>query len=175
MIVKTKKYQLEPKIFRRIGLWNTIKGQWWLPAAIFGGIIILNLLLNLVYPNIWIYFFAPLGVWFYYLFWWVQFTGAPHLEQNKVMFEKFTYEIDSRFITMKANAKEGMQLKWDMIREVQMKNDAFIFYVSKAQFVYLPFKIFNNQNDIRFVESLIRRKKLLPEKEVTTTTTTTNS
>jgi hypothetical protein len=161
MIVKTKKYQLPKKTYRKIGLSNVLKTQWWLPVSIFFGVIVLNLLLNLVYTNIWIYIFAPIGLLLYYLFWWVQFTGAPELEQMKPMFEKFTYEISGKEILMKKNAKEGMQMKWEMIKSAQKTKDAYLLMFSKAQFIYLPFKIFNSDNDLRFTDAILRRKNLL--------------
>lgn len=161
MIVKTKKNQLEHKTYRKIGLRNIMRTQWWLPLSIFLGIILLNLLLNTIYRNTWIYFLAPVGVGIYYLFWWVQFTGVTQLKQYQVLFEKLSYEIDSRQILMKKNAKEGMQIKWEMIKSAEKTKDAFLLYLSKAQFIFLPFKAFNSDNDIRFTESLLKRKNLL--------------
>ncbi len=172
MIIKTKKYQLEPKTYTRLGMSNIIREQWWLPVALFFGFIVFNLLLNLVYENIWIYIFAPIAVGLYFLFWWVQFAGAAQLKQNELMFEKYTYEIDGRSIFMKVNAKEGMQLKWEMIQKAEKneKKEYFLLTVSKGQFLYLPFKIFNSMNDIRFLESILRRKSLIKggsiEKEI---------
>jgi hypothetical protein len=161
MIVKTKKYQLDAKTYRRICMKQIFKKQWWLPVSIFAGIIILNLLLNLVYPNIWIFFIAPFGLLGWYWFWWIQFTGAPQLPQMKPMFEKFTYEISGKDIMMKVNAKEGMQMKWEMVKSVEKTNDEFILMMSVAQFIHLPFRIFNSDNDIRFVEAIMKRRNLL--------------
>lgn len=161
MIVKTKKYQLPVKTYRRIGLGYVLKTQWWLPVSIFSGIIVLNLLLNLVYPNIWIFFFAPISLLFYYWFWWIQFTGAPQLEQMKPMFERFTFEISGKEIMMKKNPKEGMQMKWETIKRAEKTKDAFLLIFSKVQFIHLPFKIFNSDNDLRFTEALLKRKNLL--------------
>lgn len=161
MIIKTKKYQVDPKTYRKIALNNVIKTQWWLPVSIFFGIIILNLLLNLVYTNTWIYYFAPVALLLYYLFWYIQFTGAPHLEQMKPMFQRMTYEISGKELLLKISAREGMQLKWDMIKRAEKHKDAYILFFSKAQFIYLPFKIFNSQNDLNFTEALLKRKNLL--------------
>ncbi|NJO03649.1 MAG: YcxB family protein [Bacteroidia bacterium] len=162
MIIKTKKYQLDSKTYRKIAMKNILLSQWWLPTAIFFGIIILNLLLNLtVYENLWIYFLAPVGAGLYYLFWLVQFTGAPHLEQMKPMFQKLNYEISGKEILMKMNARQGMQMKWEMIKSAEKSKDAFILFFSKAQFLHLPFRIFNSDNDLRFTEALLKRKNLL--------------
>ncbi|MCU0446630.1 MAG: YcxB family protein [Microscillaceae bacterium] len=163
MIVKTKKYQLDPKTYRRICMQQIFKTQWWLPISIFAGLIVLNLLLNLVYPNIWIFFLAPLGLLGWYGFWWVQFTGAPYLAQMKPMFEKFSYEISGKDILMRVNQKEGMQMKWEMVKRAEKTKDAYLLIFSQAQFIYLPFKIFNSDNDMRFTEAIMKRKNLLTE------------
>lgn len=163
MNVKTKKYQLDTKTYRRIALKNVRKSQWWLPLTIFGGFIVLNLLINLVYSNYWIYIFAPLGVGLYYLFWWVQFTGAPQLEQMKPMFQRLSYEISGKELLLKMSAREGMQIKWDMIKKAEKDKEGFTLYLSKAQFIHLPFRIFNSDNDVRFTEALLKRRKLLAE------------
>jgi hypothetical protein len=166
MKVVTKKHQLTPKIYRRICMRSIIKKQWWLPLALFGGVVALNILLNLtIYRNIWIYFFAILGPSLWYLFWWIQFTGAPHLTQLKPFFEKFIYEFSSKDIILRVNQKEGVQLKWENIQSAEKTEDAFILYISVAQIIHLPFKIFQNENDLRFMEKMIlERKNLLKSK-----------
>lgn len=162
MLIKTKKYELSPKTYRRLGIQYIFKKQWWLPAAIFAGVIVLNILINVLgYRNLWIYFLALIGAWGWYLFWWIQYTGIPQMPQNKVMFEKFTYEITSQQILIKKNATEGMVIKWEMIKEVTKTKDAFVFILSKAQFLHFPFKIFNSENEIKFLEAILQRKNLL--------------
>jgi hypothetical protein len=165
MIAKTRKYELDLKVYRRICLNNVMKQRWWIPVAIFGGIIVLNLLLNLVYRNTWIYFFAPLGAFMYYGFWWVQFTGAPHLPQMKEWFKKYMYEISSQHIMLKEKetAQQGMQIKWEMIKSAEKNKEGFVLFISVAQFIYLPFKIFQNDTDMKFTEAILRRKNLLKE------------
>ena len=59
---------------------------------------------------------------------------------------------------MKLNAKQGMPMKWDMIKEASVKKDAFVLIINRAQLVYLPHSIFNNANDISFVTSILKRK-----------------
>jgi hypothetical protein len=105
---------------------------------------------------------APLAIILYLLFWAIQFTGVTQLEQNKVLFQKLLYEIDGRQILIKLNAKEGMQMKWEMIKKAYKEKDHFLLVISKAQFIHLPYSIFNSDNDVKFTESLLRRKNLLP-------------
>ncbi|MCS6820870.1 MAG: hypothetical protein NZ551_03285 [Microscillaceae bacterium] len=162
VIAKTKKHQLDTKYYIKVAFRRTMKRKWWIGAAIFFGIILFNLLLNLVYPNIWIYFLAPIFAGFFFLFWYAQFVGATQLKQNQVMFNKYMYEIDNRYILLKINNKEAMQIKWDMIKSAEKTADAFHLWISNVQFIHLPFNIFNTSNDVKFVESILRKRNLLP-------------
>ena len=71
------------------------------------------------------------------------------------------YEIDSRQILMKLNAREGMPVQWNMIKRVELTKDAFVLYMSKTQFIHLPFRIFNTENEKKFMETILKRKKLI--------------
>jgi hypothetical protein len=165
MLIKTKKYELSPKVYKRLGMRYIFKKQWWLPAAIFGGVVLLNVIINLLgYKNWWIYTLAPIGVWGWYLFWWIQYTGIPQMPQNKVMFEKYAYEISSQQILIRKNQQEGMVFKWDMIQEAAKLSDSFLLVVSKGQFLHFPFKIFNSEGEIKFLEAILQRKNLLSTK-----------
>lgn len=83
------------------------------------------------------------------------------MEQNKPIFQKMGYEIDSRQILMKINAREGMPVQWNMIKKAEMTKDAFVLYLSKAQFIHLPYRIFNTDNEKKFLETILKRKELI--------------
>jgi len=186
MIVKTKKYALDQKTYINIALRQWLKENWkW--AFVPLGLILLNVVLNITgaYPNYWIYIVIVLLTILYVLFWAVQITGIAQMEQSKALFQKYVYEIDSRQILMRINAKEGGLLKWNQIDSVIKDKDAYILFLdnteamknvkatwiarvvtkglSKAQFLYLPFSIFNSDNDLRFTDALLRRKGFLPD------------
>lgn len=80
------------------------------------------------------------------------------MEQNKILFERLNYEINSQQVLIKVNPRQGMPLKWDMIKEARMSKDYFLLIVSKAQLVHLPFRIFNTENEKKFVETILKRK-----------------
>ncbi|GGZ20124.1 hypothetical protein GCM10007049_10840 [Echinicola pacifica] len=156
MIVKTKKYKLETKTYVKLGLTNVLKQQWW--------VILIALAIACGYfwiPSWWWISMAVLAYVLYLLFWVIQFAGVSQMEQNKVMFDKMSYEIDSRQILMKLNAKQGMPINWPMIKKVEVHKDAFLLIMSKAQFIYLPYKIFNTENEKKFVETILKRKGLI--------------
>jgi hypothetical protein len=186
MIVKTKKYALEQKTYISVALRQWVLQNWkWGFVPL--GLILLNVVLSVtgVYPNYWIYIVIVLLTILYVLFWGVQITGIAQMEQSKPLFQKYVYEIDSRQILMRINAKEGGILKWNQIGSVEKDKNAYILFLdnaeamkgmkanwftravtkglAKAQFLYLPYTIFTSDNDLRFTDALLRRKGFLPE------------
>ena len=160
--VKTKKYQLDKKVYVRLGMTQLLRTQWyWVFVPI--GIIVLNVILNVTgaYHNWWIYLVAVLVALGYLIFWVIQFTGISQLEQYKVMFDKFAYDINNKQINAMVNAKEGMQIGWDMVKQVIKDKEAYTLVLSRGQFIYLPFSIFNSDNDIKFFERILRQKNLI--------------
>jgi hypothetical protein len=157
MIVKTKNYRLDKKTYINLALTSILKKQGWIAAL--GAFIIC--LMYIFVPSIWWFIGAALGLGLYLLFWWVQFYGVTQLEQGKMLFEKFAYEISSQQIIMKINPREGMPLKWDQIQRAQIGKDYFVLFVNKAQLIHLPFKIFNTENERKFLTSVLRTKGLL--------------
>jgi len=153
MIVRTKKYKLATGKYIGLALVGVLKQQWWvflIYFAICSGFFII--------PNAWWIIGASIALVLYLLFWLVQFAGVTQLEQSKFLFQKLTYELSSQQILVKLNAKQGMPMKWDQIKRVSAKKEAFLLFVSKAQLIYLPHRIFNSDNEIKFFETILRRK-----------------
>ena len=109
----------------------------------------------------WIYITAFTITILYVLFWYLQFSGVAYLEQFKMLFEKVEYHIDSRQVVIMMNAKQGMPIPWDKIESAKVGKDYFLLVVTRAQLIHLPYKIFNTQNDVKFVESILKRKNFI--------------
>ena len=153
MIVRTKKYQLATGKYIGLALVGVLKQQWWvflIYFAICSGFFII--------PNAWWIIGASITLVLYLLFWLVQFAGVTQLEQSKFLFNKLNYELSSQQILVKLNAKQGMPMKWDQIKRASAKKEAFLLFVSKAQLIYLPHRIFNSDNEIKFFETILKRK-----------------
>ncbi len=156
MIVKTKNYRLEKKTYIKLAFTSILKQQWWV------GLIVVAICLGYLWiPSWWWFFGAFTGAGFYLLFWWLQFYGVTQLEQGKMLFERYSYEISSQQVVMKLNPREGMPMKWDQFRSAKVGKDYFALFVNKAQMVYLPFKIFNSDNERKFVASILKTKGLV--------------
>lgn len=156
MIIKTKKYKLETSTYIKMAMLELLRKQWWF---IIGPIALACL--AFIWPSWWFISGAILIVVLYLLFWAVQFTGVTQLEQNKIIFEKMAYEIDGRQILMKINEKQGMPVNWDMIKKAKKTKDAYLLSLSKAQFIHLPFRIFNTPNDLKMMDAYLKRKNLI--------------
>lgn len=157
MIVKTKNYKLEKKTYIQLALKSVLKKQGWIAVAVAVALCLCYMWI----PSIWWFITAFVGLGLYILFWWIQFYGVTQLEQGRMLFEKFSYEINSQQILMKINPREGMPMKWDQIKSAAIGKDFFVLYVNKAQLIYLPFKIFNTDNERKFVASVLKSKGLV--------------
>lgn len=153
MIVRTKKYQLSTKTYIWIALKGVLQQQWWvflIYLAICAGYFWI--------PNWWWVIGASIALVVYFLFWLIQFAGVTQLEQGKFLFERLGYEITSHQILIKLNPKQGMPMKWEQIKRAKTLKDSFVLFISKAQLIHLPHRIFNNDNEIRFFETILKRK-----------------
>src|SRR6188508_3571861 len=160
MIVKTKNYRLEKNDYIKLALKGILRQQWWV------SLIVVAICLGFVWiQSIWWFIAAFIGAGLYLLFWWIQFYGVTQLDQGKMLFEKFSYEISSQQILMKINPREGMPLKWDQIKSAAIGKDHIVLFVNKAQLIYWPFKIFNTDNERKFVASILKSKGLVKIKE----------
>ena len=157
MIVKTKNYKLEKKTYVSIAFKNILKQQGWI-----AGLVVVALCLGYLWiPSVWWFIGAAIGLGLFLLFWWIQFYGVTQMEQGKMLFEKFSYEISSQQVLMKINPREGMPLKWDQFKKAFIDKDAFVLFVNKAQIIHLPFRIFNTENERKFLTSILKNKGLL--------------
>ena len=156
MIIKTKKYKLPTSTYIRLGLQNIIREQWWvllIALAIMSGTFFIK--------TIWFVLIANIALLLYCLFWVAQFYGVTYLEQNQLLFERLRYEISSQQITIQLTAKQGMPITWDQVKKASKGKDAFLLVISKVHFIHLPYKIFNSKHEIKFIETILKRKGLL--------------
>lgn len=177
--IRTKKYQLEKDLYTNLALKQVWKREWWyalIPLVLF--------LLPAAFSFSWWWVaIAVVVTILYILLRSAQVMGVTQMEQSNPLFEKLSYEIDSRQILLKRNEREGMALNWDMIEKARQQDEAFFLWLqapSGAQlpggwrgwlartfqvpvFLHLPHRIFNSANDIKMMESLLKRKNLIAE------------
>ena len=156
MKVTTRNYRLEKNDYIKMALKGVLIQQWWaVPIAL--AICCCYFLV----PSFWWIFSGVLAYGLFVLFWYIQFFGVTHLDQGKMLFERFSYEITSQQILMKLNAREGMPMKWEQILRAKVGKDHFLLFVNKAQLIYWPYKIFASDNERKFVLSILRNRGLV--------------
>jgi len=153
MIVKTKKYALDKKAYILAGMRNVLQQQWWVVL-----IALAISAMTFVIPSNWWWIGALIAFVLYLLFWVIQFTGVTQLEQTKMLFDKLSYEIDSRQVLIKMSSKQGMPMKWDQIKRAWKDKKQFVLVINKAQMILFPFKVFKTENEVKFVETILKRK-----------------
>ena len=156
MIVRTKKYKLQNSTYFRLGLKNIIGEQWWVFLIALG---IMSGTFFIKTP--WFIIGATIGLVVYFLFWIIQFYGITQLEENQLIFERLGYEITSRQITAQISPKQGMPILWDQVKRAAQGKDYFLLVISKGHLIHLPYKIFNSTNEVKFVETILKRKGLI--------------
>ncbi|WP_242926208.1 hypothetical protein [Pontibacter vulgaris] len=177
MAIRTKKYQFDKKLYTNLALTQVWRKDWWqaiIPLALF-------LIPALFSFSWWWVAIAIIVTILFVLLRSAQVMGVTQMEQGNPLFEKMTYEIDQRQILMKRNDREGMALTWNMIQSARKKDDAFMLWLQPPTqeqmptgwkgwlartfqvpvFINLPYRIFNSPNDIKLMESMLRRKNLL--------------
>lgn len=157
MVIKTKKYQLDQNTYLKIAMTNILKQWLWVWA---------------IPPAVWAIFWVTDLFWWgfglalflivgYLLFWVVQFVGVSQHERAKALFDRYSYEIDSRQIMLKVSAKQGMPMKWNMVQSAKKTSDSYILSMSRAEFLVLPYEIFRKENDLKLMDNLLKRKNLI--------------
>lgn len=156
MIVRTKKYKMPYSLYVTLGMKNVLYIQWWIFP-----LVALFAMGTLWLKTIWFALLALLFLLGYFVFWLVQFYGLTQLEENRPMFERITYEIASNQLVVHVTPRQGMAIPWNQIQKAYKTKRYFLLRVSKFQFFYIPFKIFNAENEIKFVTAVLQRKGLL--------------
>ena len=153
MIIRTKKFQMNKSQYIKKGFFNLLIEQWWV-FIIYLGICGMNYFI----PSRWWIIGGSIALFLYLIFWLIQFFGVTQVEQSSYMFERLSYEISSNQLMMKINNKQGMPIKWESIKKVKIQSDGFLFKLNVVQFIIFPFRVFNNENEIRFLKSILNRK-----------------
>ena len=156
MIVRTKKYKLDTNTYIQMGLKNIVREQWWIfliALAIMSGTFFVK--------TIWFMLGSSIALVLYFFFWAIQFYGITYLEQNQLLFERLRYEISSQQVIAQLTSKKGMPITWDQVKRVIQGKNYFLLILSKAHLIYWPYKIFNTKHEIKFIQTMLKRKGLI--------------
>ncbi len=153
MTIKTRRYRLPKDRYFQLAFGQLLRTQWWVSVLLLGGAA-----WTAYYYRSW-WALAPALAWLLYMaFWSLQFYGVMTLEQNQFIFEPMAYELSSQRILMQLGSKQGAGIEWKQVVRAQARKDAFLLVLSKAQFLYLPHKIFKSPHEVQWMHALLKRK-----------------
>jgi hypothetical protein len=179
LAIRTKKYQFDPNTYTRIAMAEVWKKEWWralIPFAV-------GLLPAIIWPSWWWLLLAVLLAAVFVLVRSSLVTGVTQMEQSKPLFERMSYEADQRQLVLRQSEQKAMALPWEQIGRVRRDPDAYLLYFKQVEppaelaswrrwvartfdvpvFLHLPIRLFNNDNDRKLFEALLRRKGLLAD------------
>ncbi len=156
MIIKTKKYALKPSTYIKFCFLNIIKQQWFIPFSL--------ILITVVLFGFKLFIWSILPIVFfilYILFWLAQLYSMTQLEQNSMLFSKTFYQISPQQLVICFSTKQGHPFPWKQVSSAKRGKNYFIIFLSKAQFIYLPYKVFHKEQDIELLALLLKGKNLI--------------
>ncbi|MEM9569406.1 MAG: YcxB family protein [Bacteroidota bacterium] len=156
MIIRTKKYKLATSRYIKTCYWEIMRSKWWV-LSLFTIVIGTLFYTNHAYWATFVIVLLLLFLAFYFF----QLYAVTVMPNNKLFFERLSYQISSKQIMVQITSKQGMPIMWDQIKFVRKKKSCFILFLSTAQFLYWPYRIFNTLQEIKFLKMLLKRKKLL--------------
>ena len=157
MLIKTRKFKLPVKIYVKFGFLNMFKSLWWvwaIPLVLVG--------IGAIFPSAfwWLFSISLTLSLLYVVFLALQFYAISQHQQSKVIFRNLSYEIDAEKILVRLNAKQGMPIFWRDLEKGRIGKNYILLFVNRGHLIYLPFSLFKNQNQIRFIETQIKKYKL---------------
>jgi hypothetical protein len=135
---------------------NVLRQQWWVFLIAFG-----LLVPTFFIKTIWFVILSMVGLLLYALFWFIQFYAVTKVEENGLLFDRLSYEITSQQLLVQVDTKHGMPILWEGVKRVSRGKDSFLLALTKTHLIHLPHKIFNSVNEIKFFETILKRKGLL--------------
>ncbi len=155
MLIKTKKVKLSMRKYILLAMKNILQEQWWISIVV----VVLSSG-SLIFRTHWFWICTLIALVGYIGFWILQFFAVTQIEQNKIILESLFYEINSQKILMKINHKQGMPIVWSQIKKGYQGKNYFLLILSKAHIIYLPYKIFSSDLEVKFFASLLKKKKI---------------
>ena len=94
----------------------------------------------------------------YILFWIIQVNSVQYVPQNAILFEKMCYIFSPENIILSLDVNRCSQIEWKQIIKVKYRKDYVVMFVSKVQFLYVPFSAFRSNIEKTLFLNLLKTK-----------------
>lgn len=157
--IKTRKFRMEPAEFTKIAMSSSLKKLWWaflIPIAIIApGLYWMSALPWLLGTAV---ILTVLFVGLMYVF----FKNFHTLPQGKMLFEKVAFYIDNQSMKVMVSEQEGMEVKYDLVKRLEVHPGKWVLFLSPVQFFIIPHTLFQSENDFKLAENILKRRGLIP-------------
>jgi hypothetical protein len=154
MLIKTKEFQFPKSLYFMILFKSSLTKSWWIVAllasmAVYQGVkgfsksLLLLGGLAMVFPS-----YLVIRCWVH-----------ASSKKNRLFFKERSFEIDYQFLISRFPDGTENKIKLDTIIGVRKKKKAYHLFISKRQFIYLPYSAFYSDKDINYFESILRTRK----------------
>lgn len=147
----TNKVQLTAKELFKIYLSRYIKRRWWVYAVILLAIIFLSID---GFEDSFEVFVVVFGI-VYPILLCIQLWRYVKSKKNKIIFLERHFEIDDNKICGIIDKDTYSPIKLEHFIKVERVRDAYLLFISKNQFIYIPFDAFQNASDKDIFENEI--------------------
>lgn len=151
-MIQTKEFSLSKKEYIKIVLLTRFKKSWWLYSLmILLGILSLPKFGTDSFSTFFILFsFSyPILISIYLYFW-------ASSKEHKPIFSKTTMSFTNEYLFFEREGNES-KLIVNSIQKVLSKNEYWLIYISKGQFIYIPKNIFHNADDFQSFSQLVNQ------------------
>ena len=152
-MIQTKEFSLTKKKYTKIVLLIRFKKSWWLYLLMFLlGLFHLPKFGNDNFSTFFVLFsFSYPFIISIYLYFW---AGS---KDHQPIFSKTKLSFNDEYLFFERDGNES-KLMPNSIQKVLSKNDYWLIYLSKGQFIYIPKNIFHNVDDFESFSRLIKQK-----------------
>ncbi len=150
-MITTKRVKLTAKEYFIILLTRYIKSKWWLIAWIWSLAIIMWLMGDYGEFK---YFFTGMALAYPILLVW-QFWRYANSKDNKLFLIERYYEIEKGKINGVIDDDTSSPINMEHFIKVDFINNAYLLFLAKDQFIYIPIDAFQSENDLNWFKNEI--------------------
>ena len=150
-MTETKPYNLTKTVYTKIVFTKRVKKTWWIYLAL---ILVAIAQFFLVKETNWFYIgfaFAYPILTFGYLYYWI------HSKNRKLIFEETKMSFDNDYLLFVRNENES-KIPYKNIYKLVEKEDYWLLYLMKSEFIYTPKNIFHTTEDYNSFLNLISKQ-----------------
>jgi hypothetical protein len=150
--IETNEFELTKSEYFKIVSLNRLRRYWWLylTCFIFAFFHVPDFGRTEFSSFIVIFgFFYPMFLFVYLYFW----TTS---KKNRVVFLKRSYMIDDKKFTAKMEDGSTSEIPWNYVLHATERNNYWLFYIAKEQFLYFPKYAFKTKDDLDKFENILK-------------------